>query len=303
MMATFNFNVDTRPMARSLDDVSSNVAVVGTAVSAMEAAVIASERKATEKICQSIDGGFYLLMRTRLSQRVAKFTSTMSSRSGSMMETSQAIDHTHQQMLGDFNRIKARYLKLFDRLDRSLRKRIEDLDRPAMELASARQSVLAARRCQEAPAALFYASDTSVVALKASCARTKARVEDSLSELGQGARSIMDYGRTTRNVFERHTAGESVSFVPVVYAVTENQVTPDNYAFEVHTPEFLSPQTQASVAQSVRRRQQDLRGANGQEVASVRASFARKLATSGVDERVAQTMQGLFDAGVGGGGR
>ena len=79
-MADFNFTVDTGPMAERIRSVNHSVEAVGGAVTAMQVAVVASERMATDKICQSIDGGFYMLLRSKLSQRIAEFTSTMSSR-------------------------------------------------------------------------------------------------------------------------------------------------------------------------------------------------------------------------------
>ena len=296
-MAQVNFTVDTNPMAHKMDNVAIEVAAVGAAVTAMQAAVIESEEQASEEICKSIDSGFYMLMRSRLSQRIAQFASTMNSRVGSMMETASAIGHIHEQMVGDFNRIKARYVKLFDGLDRNLENRVRELDKEAMSLARKRNAFLTGQQCKDAPSALYLASDISKVALKASNARLKTKALSSIANLGEGARHVVSYGRMTRSVFEsRDTAGSPFSYIPVVYTVTENLAAPNTFALQVIPPATVDPKTQAELAAGVRRNQDKLQGSNQQELMAVRTAFANKIAASNVDARVSSTMMGLFDA-------
>ena len=233
-MAHFDFTVDTDPMARKIDDVTAGVGLVGTAVTAMQAAVIASEKKASAAICKSIDSGFYMLLRSRLSQRIAQFASTMNSRAGSMMETAKAIDHTHDQMQGDFNRIKARYFKLFTSLDRSLEKRVRELDQDAMALAQVRNTFISSRQCHDAPAALFYASDIDNAVLKTSNALLKKKVVGSIEQLSEGTRHIINYTRLTESVLEPSVpSGAPFECVPVVYAVAESQIAPNTFTLQV----------------------------------------------------------------------
>ena len=303
-MANFNFTVDTGPMAERIRGVNHSVEAVGGAVTAMQVAVVASERMASDKICQSIDGGFYMLLRSKLSQRIAEFTSTMSSRTGSMMETASSIDRTHQQMVEDFNRIKSRYVKIFDGLNRSLEKRIRELDREAMSLARVRTSFFNERHCRDVPAVLYGTMENTNVALRASNALMKTRAQDSIGQLGVGMRQVMDYRRMTRGMLEgeRPKAGANempYEFVPVTYAVAENMASPQTYALEVTPPSCLEPREQAAIAQGVRRRQDALHDSDANEMQTVRAAFLNKVAASDMDERVAQTMTRLFDASFG----
>ncbi len=296
-MAQVNFTVDTSPMARKMDGVSMEVAAVGVAVTAMQAAVIKSEEKASEEICKSIDSGFYMLMRSRLSQRIAQFASTMNSRVGSMVETASAIEHIHSQMVGDFNRIKARYVKLFDGLDRNLENRVRELDKEAMSLAHRRSEVLVGQQCKDAPSALYLTSDIARVALKTSNARLKTKATSSISQFGEGARHIVRYEHMTRSVFEsRDMSGSPFSYVPVVYTVAENLAVPNTFALQVIPPATVDPKTQAEVATGVRRSQDKLPGSSQHDLMAVRMAFADKIQANNVEERVSQTMMGLFDA-------
>ena len=298
-MSSFTYTVDTTPMAASLDAVNGNVKAVGVAVTGMQAAVIASERAAADKICKSIDGGFYMLLKSRLSQRIAQFASIMNSRTGSMMETASAIDRTHQQMFEDFTRIKSRYLKLFDRLDRNLDQRVRELDRPAMRIAQHRTDFLSAQRCRAIPAVVCYLSDTATASLRLSCARVKARSLGSIAELGSGARRILGYDEATREVFEDKgspACDSAYEYMPVVYAITESQVTTGSYSLLITPPATLDESTQARIAAEIRREQDRLEGASDQDLSAVRASFADKVAASSLDLRCKRVMTELFEA-------
>jgi hypothetical protein len=57
-MANLHFTVDTTPMARSVDSVRGHVNGVTTAVTAMEAAVIATEQESARTISENVDRGF-----------------------------------------------------------------------------------------------------------------------------------------------------------------------------------------------------------------------------------------------------
>ena len=307
-MAEYNFTVDTHPLAEGLDTVSHNVNVVSTAVVAMQTAVVLSEKEASDKVCKSIDEGFYMFLRARMSRRVAEFASSMSSRVGSLGQTASAIEHTHQQMQGDFLRIKSRYVKVFDKLDRELEQRVRELDRPAMELARVRSEVLVDRQCREAPSALCYAADSATVSLKASNARVKARASESIAQLGAGVQLIEGYQRATRSVFEErgHESEQqgkrevSYEYVPVVYSIAESQMVPGSFSLEVQTPSVLDPGTQSEIAQGVRRGQGQLMGSEARDINAVRASFVEKTRSAQVSDRVAQKMMELFDSSFGG---
>ena len=78
-MATFNYTVDTQPMADEMSSVSHHVNVTTGAVVAMQAAVIAAEERAADHVCSNVNKGFYSLIRSQISQKLAKFQSEVDS--------------------------------------------------------------------------------------------------------------------------------------------------------------------------------------------------------------------------------
>ena len=54
-MATFNYIVDTHPMAQEMGSVSNNVKVTTGAVVAMQTAVVLAEAKAADAVCDNVN--------------------------------------------------------------------------------------------------------------------------------------------------------------------------------------------------------------------------------------------------------
>ena len=83
MATILNYTVDTKPMANEIKNVSSSVSKTTIAVAAMQTAVILAEEKATQKVllaeekaanlvCSNVNKGFYSLIRSQISQKMAK---------------------------------------------------------------------------------------------------------------------------------------------------------------------------------------------------------------------------------------
>ena len=89
-MATFNYTVDTKPMAEEMRSVSRHVNATTGAVVAMQTAVIIAEEEAAnqvinaeaaaaEHVCNNVNKGFYSLIRSQISQKMAKLQSDVDS--------------------------------------------------------------------------------------------------------------------------------------------------------------------------------------------------------------------------------
>lgn len=135
-MADFNFTVDTNPMAQSIGVVSQSVNTVSIAVTAMEAAVIAAEQEAASHVSNKVDQGFFLLIRSQISQKVAHLNSNATSKLMSLRQLAIALQGIKRQMERDYHMISARYKKLFNTLDKSLQQRVYELDKTPSDLSS-----------------------------------------------------------------------------------------------------------------------------------------------------------------------
>lgn len=134
-MATFNYTVDTKPMAEEIKSVSRHVNATTGAVVAMQAAVINAEERAAEHVCDNVNKGFYSLIRSQISQKIAKLQSDADSHFMQLTQQKKALLGIRERMGKDYHMISARYTKLFNGLNTNLKQRIFELDKPTIDFA------------------------------------------------------------------------------------------------------------------------------------------------------------------------
>ncbi len=134
-MATFNNTVDTQPMAEEISRVSHHINATTGAVVAMQTAVIIAEEKAADHVCNNVNKGFYSLIRSQISQKLAKLQSDVDSNVMQLVQQKKALIGIQNRMQRDYNMISSRYIKLFNGLNANLKNRVFELDKPTIDFA------------------------------------------------------------------------------------------------------------------------------------------------------------------------
>jgi hypothetical protein len=134
-MASFNYTVDTKPMADEISSVARHVNATTGAVVAMQAAVLIAEEKAADYVCSNVNKGFYSLIRSQISQKMAKLQSEVDSHLMQLVQQKNALLGIKYRMERDYNMIAKRYIKLFNGLNSNLKQRVFELDKPTIEFA------------------------------------------------------------------------------------------------------------------------------------------------------------------------
>lgn len=134
-MATIDCLVDTSPMAREIDKVSAHVDGTTTAVVAMQTAVCKAQKDAADDVCANVNRGFYALMHSQLSQKIAKWKSDVDATLMQLNQQRRQLTGIRTRMEHDYGLLTARYSKLFGTLNRALRRRVYELDKAAFKFA------------------------------------------------------------------------------------------------------------------------------------------------------------------------
>jgi hypothetical protein len=134
-MATFNYTVDTNPMADEISSVSNHIKGTTTAVVAMQTAVVVAEGKAADHVCSNVNKGFFTLIRSQISQKMAKLQSDVDSHFMQLNQQRKQLLAIKGRMERDYNMISSRYTKLFTGLNQNLKQRIFELDKPTIDFA------------------------------------------------------------------------------------------------------------------------------------------------------------------------
>jgi len=129
-MAHFNFTVDTNPMADSIEGVSRHVNGTTAAVVAMQTAVVIAKQNSANNICNNVNLGFYSLIRSQISQKIATHKSKADAKIMELQQQSISLASIKSRMEKDYNMHANRYTKLFNSLNKALKGRIFELDKP-----------------------------------------------------------------------------------------------------------------------------------------------------------------------------
>lgn len=133
-MANFSFTVETEEMAVALESVAPHVDGATAAVVSMQTAVVIAERKAADNICANVNRGFFSLIRSQISQKIAICRSQADARLLELRDQALKLSSVKATMQRDFQMIAVRYTTLFKSLDTALLSRIHEQNTPLMDL-------------------------------------------------------------------------------------------------------------------------------------------------------------------------
>lgn len=136
MSHSINCVVDTTPMAKSLDRMTKHVNGTTTAVVGMQTAVVDAQSRAADRVCADINRGFYALIHSQISRKIAKLKSDVDSHVFNLNRQMKQLTAIRERMQRDYAMLERRYSKLFMTINRNLRQRINELDKPVMDFAT-----------------------------------------------------------------------------------------------------------------------------------------------------------------------
>ena len=296
-MSNFDFTVDTSPMADRVDSVNKNVVVVGSAITAMQAAVVSAQNKTADYICKNLDGGFFLLIRSKLSQKITQFRSTINARLLELNEQAVSLDGIHTQMENDFFNFKRRYAKLFNGLDKELESRVRMLDAPASNIAELRSDLILNRIKREAGSTIFRDRETHETMIAASSAHMKSRTLRSIHAMNNNIREAQSYGKRYESA-----SGEAVNerreyFIPVVYAEEESLYESGNYFPKTYIADEPSVSSLDAIRDEVLHSSSAVQENSERESTEIRTEFFKLIEKESVEKRIADEMVRLLDGG------
>jgi len=303
-MAELHFTVDTTPMANSVDSAKGHLNGVTVAVTAMEAAVIAAERESSRTICQNVDEGFYMLVKSQISQKAVAAYSEMSSKQMTLVQLAKALENVKRQMENDYNMITRRYTKLFQSLNKALETRVKEIDRPAMNLAEIRKSMVFDKLINDSSALFSISAETLPLVQTALSGKLKQKTRDTLNTLSEAVYENRSYSEKVDSILIKNeiiSSGEgNLHFIPAIFFVTDSLLNTDGFIENVYTAESDVWQNTAPIVSTLNLVQKDLHWtpAANEEKTMVRNEFLALCEKESDEERVSQEMIRLFDESV-----
>jgi hypothetical protein len=208
----------------------------------MEAAVIATERESARTICENVDRGFYILIKSQISQKLVAAQTEMSAKALILAQLGKALDNIKRQMERDYVMISRRYAKLFQSLNKSLETRIRELDRPAMHLAEIKKSIVFDRHKDSGARMICVSEDLGAAAGTALGGKLKQKTKAAVEALASQVTEDISYGDKLSSILsdkgrdlpDNRTSAKMDSYLPVIFSSVESGLHRDEYIGTVY---------------------------------------------------------------------
>ena len=299
-MADFNFTVDTSPMASEIQSVSHGVNRVSGAVVAMQAAVIAAEKEGAEHVCQNVNKGFYSLIHSQISQKIAQLTSTVEAKLLELGQYAAALKSIQSRMTTDYNMISGRYTKLFKSINNTLDARVAELDMPVFKLVDRDVKLVESR--MRLNSAQFHVHQLESVLASQLLVASKVKV-DAETTLEAITRYVKDSSVQTKkseaSMQDARIDSFEDIFIPV--SIVESTSAVGNPAVNYYVARSGNPEIDKNIDASVREQSVNsvLHGTwseiDPNDMANVEAEFTQLLLGSADDTRVKDEITKMFN--------
>ena len=299
-MARFDFVVDTKPMADSVNSITGHVDATTAAVIAMQAAVIHSEEQAAKKICDNVDSGFYNLIRSQISMKLATYFTEMNAKLALLMEYAKALSKSKNRMECDFYRLRRDYLKIFRGLDSTLETRVAQLDKHSMNLADTRKRVILGKFLREVPETTTIFEETYMTEQRIVSARLKSKTSRSLKFLGNKVHENVEYAELMDSHMEKMSVDkEYEEYIPVVYSSEQSMLMNESFVLQLYYPEYLSESTKNCIGLDILSQIDSVMDnpLTDNEKQEISKEFCNIVANTTLDSRVSKVIMELFERG------
>lgn len=221
-MARIDFRLDTDPMAHQIGRVKSHVDGATAAVVTMQAAVIAAENEAANHVCSNVNKGFHTLIRSQISQKIARLTSEIEAKTLELSQQSIALNNIKNRMTRDYHMISRRYGKLFNSINASLKQQIFEIDKQAVSFVNNDMKLQSKRMQQLLGTVPINQSESVLLSQSISTSRTKQNGAKLIGSMKKFISNLHYQDYLTRSiVFKKSVQKQQDFYLPVIVASSQ----------------------------------------------------------------------------------
>jgi hypothetical protein len=295
-MATFNYTVDTNPMAAEINTVSSHVKGTTTAVVAMQTAVVLAEAKAANHVCDNVNKGFYTMMRSQISQKIAKLQSEVDSHLMKLNQLKKNLLAIQSRMQRDYNMTSARYLRLFNGLNANLKQRVFELDKSVISFAVKDVEQISNRTKYLTATIPITQLESLSASQKIIASNVKYRGLNVINSMKSFLNEMEEQKKLTNRILLENYSVENAKISLPVLICECNHDKYDNKSFEITVSNVeLSSATKAAIKNTVFNNADNLSWQTTKEIdPEIKSEFSKLVLTSSSSQRVKDLTNKLF---------
>lgn len=287
-------SVDTTPMAAEINSVSNHLKGTTAAVVTMQGAVIAAENSSANKVCSNVNRGFFTLMRSQISQKIANKQSRVEALIMQMAQQKRQLLGIKNNMEREYGRIAARYIKIFTSINKELELRIRQIDQPVFELvnnhmvkSSNRMNAITSWVTTSQAESLTQSQQILVSQMKQNAKVALEQSSDFLEQIGE--QRVL-----TEQVLISNPKGneEHICQIPVAIFETVNDSSGITRT-DISTPESL-PSMHSNQIENTIRETDSLAWVQHEKAAQIAEEFSRMLESSEASNRTKEMIKRMY---------
>lgn len=294
-MAHFDCLVDTKPMARELESVSRKVNGTTAAVVAMRAAVVKAEADAAEHVCQNVNRGFYALIHSQISQKIARLQSDVDSHLMKLNQHRKQLIGIKNRMERDYGMLKARYSKLFGGINKNLQMRVFELDKPTISLAVKDSSAMSNRTKQLTATIPVAQLEMLSLSQRILASNMKYRCTQVVDSINSFLSQLQEQDQLSERILLAETASADVTPIMVPIVISESNYDAYNHFSKtvVLNDDSLTPRGRESIRKSAY--EAEVEWVDNEGISDeLKSEFHRCMTKSSASDRVKAMAQKLF---------
>lgn len=288
--------VDTTPMADELQSVSNHVKGTTAAVVTMQSAVIAAENNSANKVCSNVNRGFFTLVQSQISQKVANKQSRVEALLMQLAQQKRQLLGIKTNMEREYGRIAARYLRIFTSINKELETRIRQVDQPVFELVN-KHMATSSNRMNSLTAWATTSQDEGITkSQQILVSKMKSNAQVALEQSTDFLAQIGEQRVLTNKVLISNPMGNDnhTCQLPVVILETVN----DKAGFprkDITTPDFLAPIYSNQINNTIRE-SDELSWKQGEKPQLLNEEFDRIVDASKASSRVRDLIKKMYSS-------
>lgn len=252
-MANFSFTVDTQELAEGLYSVAPHVDGATGAMVSMQTAVIMAEKHAAEEICSNVNRGFFSLINSQISQKIAICRSQVEARLLELRDESQKLLTVKATMQRDFQMIAARYTKLFRSLDTTLLSRIHELNKALVNFVQRDVARLGSRTRTLQASVPVHQMESIASSQRIAASATKAKASIAISAMSRFIQESNQQDRLAASILSDENADSDTTFLLPFALVDCDSLQTQQRQWEYHTPTAPSPEISLQIKGAIER--------------------------------------------------
>lgn len=288
--------VDTTPMADELQSVSNHVKGTTAAVVTMQSAVIAAENNSANKVCSNVNRGFFTLVQSQISQKVANKQSRVEALLMQLAQQKRQLLGIKTNMEREYGRIAARYLRIFTSINKELETRIRQVDQPVFELVNKHMATSSNRMNSLTSWAATSQDESITKSQQILVSKMKSNAQVALEQSTDFLSQIGEQRVLTNKVLISNPMGNDnhTCQLPVVILETVN----DKAGFprkDITTPDFLAPIYSNQINNTIRE-SDELSWKQGEKPQLLNEEFDRIVDASKASSRVRDLIKKMYSS-------